>query len=386
MPNTPISIANFYSVNHSKHSIKTIGILGGGQLGLMLAQSALPFGIRCVFLEDAPNCPARLLGKVYSSQQFDEFAKACDTYTLEFENTPLDSAKVLEKSVGLFPPAHALFIAQDRLNEKNLFNELNIDTVPFLAVHSFDDLKTACDNLGLPLVLKTSRGGYDGKGQFIIKNKSDIDTAWQELGEATKTAPLIAEGFIDFSREASIIAVRSKQGEIRYYPLVENIHHNGILAKTTAPAPNVESLTEQAQNSIKKLLEHLNYVGVLTLELFVTDKGLIANEIAPRVHNSGHWSIQGAVCSQFENHMRAVAGLPLGDTSIAGPSVMLNVIGEYPNISEVLALDGVHYHGYDKEERHGSKIAHITVMPTDSEKLTETVEKVVGLLPNKLGM
>lgn len=386
MPTPPISIANFYSVNNSTHPIKTIGILGGGQLGLMLAQSTLALGIRCVFLEDTPNCPARLLGKVYSSQQFDEFAKACDIYTLEFENTPLDSAKVLENSVGLFPPANALFVAQDRLNEKNLFNQLNIDTVPFSAVNSFDELQTACDKLGLPLVLKTTRGGYDGKGQFVIKNDTDIHQAWDELGKATQSAPLIAEGFINFSREVSIIAVRSKQGEIRYYPLVENQHFNGILAKTTAPAPNSEHLTKQAQDNIKKLLEHLDYVGVLTLELFVTDDGLIANEIAPRVHNSGHYSIEGAVCSQFENHMRAVAGLPLGNTRIVKPSVMLNIIGQYPDLDKVLALDGVHYHGYDKEERAGRKIAHITIMPSDSQKLNETVAKVVEILPNKLGL
>lgn len=382
----PLLANNFYTVNHSTHPVKTVGILGGGQLGLMLAQSVLPLGIRCVFLEDAPNCPARLLGKVYSSEQFDDFANACDVYTLEFENTPLNLAKFLEQKRRLYPSSNALFIAQDRLNEKNLFNELAIKTVPFLAVNSFDDLQTACDNLSLPLVLKTSRGGYDGKGQFVIKTKDDIKTAWQELGDATKTAPLIAEGFIDFIREVSIIAVRSQTGEIRYYPLVQNTHFNGILAKTVAPAPDSEHLTAQAQDNIKKLLTHLDYVGVLTLELFVTADGLIANEIAPRVHNSGHWSIEGAVCSQFANHMRAVVGLPLGDTSIVKPSVMLNVIGEYPNLSEILKIDGVHYHGYDKEERHGRKIAHITIMPTDSEKLAETVEKVVGLLPNKLGM
>lgn len=382
----PISTNNFYNVNHSNHSVKTVGILGGGQLGLMLAESALALGIRCAFLEDAPNCPARLLGKVYSSEQFDDFAKACDIYSLEFENTPLNSAQFLEKSVGLFPPANALFTAQDRLNEKNLFNQLNIKTVPFFAVNSLDELNIACEKLGLPLVLKTTRGGYDGKGQFVIRTAEQINTAWQELGEATKTAPLIAEGFINFTREVSIIAVRSQTGEIRYYPLVENEHFNGILAKTTAPAPNCENLTAQAQENIKKLLEHLNYVGVLTLELFVTDDGVIANEIAPRVHNSGHWSIEGAVCSQFENHMRAVTGLPLGDTSIVKPSVMLNVIGNYPNVADVLAIDGVHYHGYDKAEREGRKIAHITVMPTDTEKLAETVEKVVALLPNKLGL
>lgn len=382
----PISTANFYNINHSTHPIKTVGIFGGGQLGLMLAESALPLGIRCVFLEDTPNCPARLLGKVYSSEQFDDFLQSADVFTLEFENTPLKSAEYLEKSQTLFPPSKALAIAQDRLNEKNLFNQLDIKTVPFLKVESQDDIAQAIENLGLPLVLKTSRGGYDGKGQFVLKTAEQIDEAWAELGEATKTAPLIAEGFINFEREVSIIAVRSQKGEIRYYPLVQNEHHNGILAKTTAPAPNADHLTDQAQSNIKKLLEHLDYVGVLTLELFVTAEGLLANEIAPRVHNSGHWSIEGAVCSQFENHMRAVAGLPLGDTAIVKSSVMLNVIGRYPDLAQVLAIDGVHYHGYDKEEREDRKIAHITVMPSDSEKLNYTVKKVVALLPNKMDL
>lgn len=386
MPNTPTSIANFYSVNHSKHPIKTIGVFGGGQLGLMLAKAVLPLGLRCVFLEDAPNCPARLMGKVYSSEQFDDFAKACDVYTLEFENTPLAQAQYIEQHATLYPPAKALFIAQDRLNEKNLFNELGIDTVPFMAVASRDELDKAVAQMGVPMVLKTSRGGYDGKGQFVIKTTDDVDSAWAELGEATAIAPLIAEGFINFEREVSIIAVRGVDGEIRYYDLVQNTHHQGILAKTVAPADDVAHLTAQAQSYIKKLLEHLNYVGVLTLELFVTNQGLLANEIAPRVHNSGHWSIEGAVCSQFENHMRAVAGLPLGDTSIVKPSVMLNVIGEYPDPKAILALDGVHLHLYDKAERVGRKIAHITVMPSDSSQLDKTVNDVIKLLPNKLGL
>ena len=276
------------------------------------------------------------------------------------------------------------------MNEKNLFKQLGIKTVPFLKVESKDDIVQASEQLGLPLVLKTTRGGYDGKGQFVLKTAEQIDDAWAELGEATQTAPLIAEGFIDFEREMSIIAVRSQTGDIRYYPLVQNEHHNGILAKTTAPAPDAKHLTAQAQSNIKKLLEYFNYVGVMTLELFVTTDGraeqLLANEIAPRVHNSGHWSIEGAVCSQFENHMRAVAGLPLGDTSIVKPSVMLNVIGQYPDISQLLTIEGVHYHGYDKEERDDRKIAHITVMPTDSNQLNDTVKQVVAVLPNKLGL
>ena len=382
----PVQTANFYHINHSPYSVKTIGMLGGGQLGLMLASAALPLGIRTVFLEDAPNSPARLLGKVYSSEQFDDFAASCDIFTLEFENTPLKSAQYLQDSKNLYPPANALYIAQDRLNEKNLFNELGIKTVPFMAVNSKADIETAAQQMGLPLVLKTTRGGYDGKGQFVVKTAEQFDEAWAELGEATKHAPLIAEGFINFLREVSIIAVRGQNGEIRYYPLVQNEHYQGILARTTVPAPNSDNLTEQAQDNIKKLLEHLNYVGVLTLELFVTPDGLLANEIAPRVHNSGHWSIEGAVCSQFENHMRAVAGLPLGDTSVVKPSVMLNVIGQYPDLAQVLAVDGVHVHNYDKEEREGRKIGHITVMPTDSRQLEATVAKVVALLPNKLGM
>lgn len=357
--------------------VRTIAIFGGGQLGLMLANAARPLGIRSVFLEDAPNCPAALAGEVMTNADYDKFANACDTFTLEFENTPLSSAQSIESHAKLYPPSQALFIAQDRLNEKNLFNELGITTVPFLAVNSQDELSAACEKLGLPLVLKTTRGGYDGKGQFVVRTQDDIKTAWAELGDATKIAPLIAEGFINFSREVSLIAVRAQDGDIRYYPLVENTHHNGILAKTVAPAPSAEHLNEQAQSSIKKLLEHLNYVGVMTLELFVTDSGLIANEIAPRVHNSGHWSIEGAVCSQFENHMRAVTGLPLGSTDIIKPSVMLNIIGKYPNLQDVLAIDGVHFHHYHKDERDGRKIGHITVM---CDELEETVLKVEQLL------
>lgn len=365
-------------------TIKTIGILGGGQLGMMLAEAALLLGYRCVFLEDADNAPAGLYGQVFKTSELDAFIQASDVFTLEFENTPVDTARQLGKlsdKGGLLPPARALEVAQDRLKEKTLFNELDIATVPFMAVRNKDDISKAADALGLPLVLKTSRGGYDGKGQFVLKTAEQIDSAWAELGDATQSAPLIAEGFINFSREVSIIAVRSQAGEIRYYPLVENVHTQGILAKTTAPAADTEHLTAQAQSNIQKLLEHLDYVGVMALELFVTDDGVLANEIAPRVHNSGHWSIEGAHCSQFENHIRAVAGLPLGDTTISHPSVMLNVIGKYPSRADVLAIDGVHYHHYHKSERDGRKIAHITVMTGDDHQ-ADAVANAERLLVN----
>lgn len=360
----------------------TLGILGGGQLGMMLAQSALKLGHRCVFLEDTPHAPAGLYGQVYSTQQLDEFVTKADIFSLEFENTPVATASYLaNQKQGIYPPSAALAVAQDRLAEKALFNELDIATVPFMAVNSLDELQTATKKLGLPLVLKTSRGGYDGKGQYVIKTKDDIATAWQELSDAlTKgnlPAPLIAEGFIHFSREVSLIGVRGRTGEIGFYPLVENVHKNGILSKTIAPAPNVDTLSQTAQTSMKKLLEKLDYVGVLTLELFVSDDGLIANEIAPRVHNSGHWTIEGANTSQFENHIRAVLGLPLGDTGIIKPSVMLNVIGKYPNIHELLTHTGVHFHHYHKAERDGRKIGHITVMSDDNDGVVTNITQLL---------
>lgn len=365
-----------------KNSVKTIGILGGGQLGRMLAQAALPLDIRCVFLEDAPDCPAAALGPVYKSSEFAAFAAAADVFTFEFENTPVETASQLE-SKGLSPNAKVLHVAQDRLNEKNTFLELGIDTVPFTAVETKDDLLSAAERLGLPLVLKTTRGGYDGKGQYVIKTEDDITLAWQALGEA---APLIAEGFIHFSREVSIIAVRSQSGDIATYPLVENLHHEGILAKSTSPAQATESIDAAARQAITQLLEYFDYVGVLTLELFVTDKGILANEIAPRVHNSGHWSIEGAVCSQFENHIRAVSGLPLGSTEVVLPSVMLNIIGEHPRLADLLSIDGAHLHDYAKSARPDRKLGHVTVMCPDAASLDVACNQVVKVLPNQMGL
>ncbi|SJM67734.1 5-(carboxyamino)imidazole ribonucleotide synthase [Psychrobacter piechaudii] len=397
-----MTTANAYPV---AQTIRTIGILGGGQLGMMLAAAALPLGYRCVFLEDAPNCPASLYGQVFSSEQLEDFIAAADVFTLEFENTPAETVARLKqlsesgKKQGMFPPPQALEVAQDRLSEKSLFNELDIKTVPFMSVSSKAELKAASDQLGLPLVLKTSRGGYDGKGQFVVKTEADITEAWKILGDAvsgkgnlTSTpAPLIAEGFINFSREVSIIATRAQDGSIRTYDLVENNHHTGILATSHAPAVGTSHLLPEAKKAIETLMTHLDYVGTMALELFVSkdENGkdvILANEIAPRVHNSGHWSIEGAVTSQFENHVRAVVGLPLGDTDNVYPSVMVNVLGEYPNLADVLAIDGAHYHTYHKEERPDRKIAHITLMPNDVAKLEGALEQLIAILPNKMGL
>lgn len=393
--------------NSPSHAPKTIGILGGGQLAMMLAEAAIPLGFRCVFLEDSDHCPASLYGQVFKSDELEAFIHAADVFTLEFENTPTETVEKLAKlsnqkgsnKCGMFPPPIALDIAQDRLKEKRMFNELAIQTVPFEAVSSLEELQSACQKLGLPIVLKTSRGGYDGKGQVVVRTENEINNAWDELkdavsgnGQLTSTpAPLIAEGFVNFSREVSIIAARDQNGAVRCYDLVENHHFEGILAKTQAPAVGTSHLTPLAQSAISKIMAHLDYVGILALELFVAkdDRGndyLVANEIAPRVHNSGHWSIEGAITSQFENHIRAVVGLPLGDTDNVHPSIMINVIGQYPDISELLAIDSAHYHSYHKTEREGRKIAHITVMPNDVCDLEAALSKIIAVLPNKVGL
>lgn len=365
---------------------KTIGIFGGGQLGRMMAQAALPLNIQCTFFEAVTDCPAAILGPVYSSQNsqgLTDFIASADVFTLEFENTPVNDVDVLTQQKMLHPPRLALATAQNRLAEKQLFDELSIPVAPYRAVDSLDSLKQAVVELGLPIVLKTITGGYDGKGQFVLRSEDQIDTAWAELGPAKS---LIAESFVQFSREVSIIAVRGQDGDVRTWPLAENHHHHGILSHSIVPAPNSSALQSVAQDYITRLLNHLNYVGVLTLELFVTEQGLYANEMACRVHNSGHWSIEGAVCSQFENHIRAVAGLPLGSTDVIRPTVMVNIIGQHPKSEDVLALDGAHLHLYNKEERAGRKLGHITLMPTQSEELVSLCRQLAKILPVPLAL
>lgn len=365
---------------------KKIGIFGGGQLGRMMAQAALPLNIQCTFYEAQQDCPSSVLGQVISPKQenaLQTFIQSADVFSLEFENTPIADVDVLTQHKKLYPPRQALAIAQNRLFEKALFDELNIPVASYRAIHNLNDLQQAVQTLGLPIVLKTATGGYDGKGQYVIKQHDDVDTAWQELSPA---GDLIAEGFVKFKREVSIIAVRGQNGEVKTWDLAENHHHHGILSHSIVPAPNSQDLQPIAQDYITRLLNHLNYVGVLTLELFVTEQGLLANEIAPRVHNSGHWSIEGAVCSQFENHIRAVAGLPLGSTQIIRPNVMINIIGQHPDTAEVLAIEDVHLHLYNKSEREGRKLGHITIVPMNEQKRTEICRKLAKILPNPLAL
>jgi 5-(carboxyamino)imidazole ribonucleotide synthase len=338
-----------------------IGIIGAGQLGRMLALAGYPLGLRFVFLDQSSDAPGGQVGRIISGAFDDgvklaELADEVDVVTFDVENVPVAAVEPIAAKKPFLPPVKALGASQDRLHEKTLFRQLKIPTPPFAAVDSLEDLQAAVDSIGLPGVLKTRRLGYDGRGQFYLRKPADIETAWQTLG----SVPLIYEGFVDFSREVSIIGVRSTRGETMFYPLSANTHSQGILRYSVAPYRSA-SLQKQAETYMRRLLKHLDYAGVLTIEFFVRGGKLIANEMAPRVHNSGHWTIEGAQTSQFENHVRAILGLPLGSTRPNGHSAMMNFIGSIPELGNILRVSGVHFHSYGKEPRPNRKLGHCTI-------------------------
>lgn len=351
----------------------SIGILGGGQLGYMLALAGYPLGMRFRFLDPSPEAPVgriapRVTGDYSDRAALEKFAQGLEVVTYEFENVPADALHFLSKKVAIFPPPGALEAAQDRLREKQLFEKLGIGTTEFASVQAASDLDLALKKVGLPAVVKTRRMGYDGKGQWTLKTQEDVRIAKEGLPKL----PIIVERFVPFTRELSVIAVRGKSGEIALYPLVENHHRNGILRLSLAPAPSVSRELQQAAEDIaRRVLEALEYVGVLTIELFECEGKLLANEMAPRVHNSGHWTIEGAVTSQFENHLRAINGLPLGATTAIGASAMINLIGEVPDSAKVLAIPSAHLHLYGKEARPGRKLGHVTLRAPSFEQLAD---------------
>jgi 5-(carboxyamino)imidazole ribonucleotide synthase len=360
-----------------------IGVLGAGQLGRMLALAGYPLGLVFRFLDPAADAPAdelaeRIVGDFVDPACLERFVHGLELVTYEFENVPVEVARRLEHSLPVYPPPAALAASQDRLTEKTLFQRLGLPTAPFAAVDSRADLDRALSSLGFPAILKTRQGGYDGKGQLWLHGPADVSAAWAALGDR----PLLLEGVVRFEREVSQLAVRGRDGGVAFYPLVENHHAQGMLHLSLAPAPGLSAdLQSQAADLTRRVLDALHYVGVLAIEFFQQDGRLIANEMAPRVHNSGHWTIEGAQTSQFENHLRAVLGLPLGDTSAVGCSAMLNLIGTLPEPPDVLAVPGAHLHLYGKTPRPGRKLGHVTVRGDTPEAVQEALARLHPLLP-----
>ena len=363
-----------------------VGIVGGGQLARMLALAGHRLGITCVTLDPQANSPAAQVGPAIVGAYDDEaslsaLAAASDVATYEFENVPVDSARFLAARVPVHPPPEALAGAQDRLAEKTLFAEASLVAAPFVGVDDAGDLSEAIDVVGLPAVLKARRLGYDGKGQVVIRDRRLAEDAWRTIG----ATPSILEAHVPFDRELSILGVRDQSGVTAFYPLVENEHSRGILRMTLAPAPR---LTPDLQRRTERLaiavMDRLAYVGVLAIELFQVGEDLLANELAPRVHNSGHWTIEGASTSQFENHLRAVTGLPLGPTeSTHAYAGMANLFGDEPDLGDLLAaIPDAHVHLYGKQARPGRKLGHVTVLGEDAEKLSEKLLQVRSFSPD----
>jgi len=344
-----------------------IGVLGGGQLGRMLALAGVPLGLRFRFLDPSPVAPAshigeHIIGDFDDAPSLDRFARGLDVVTYEFENVPVEAPRRLAAKVPVYPPLAALETGQDRLLEKQSFRACGMDVHDFAPASSAAELAQAVEKLGLPLVAKTRRMGYDGKGQMVLRTPEQASACWAALGGV----PLLVERFVAFERELSIVACRGRDGAFASYPLVENTHREGILRTTRAPARGVSpDLQAKAERHARAVMESLGYVGVLAIELFEQNGRLLTNEMAPRVHNTGHWTIEGAATSQFENHCRAVAGLPLGDCRALGPSMMINLIGALPKPEDVLRHAGAHLHLYGKEPRPGRKVGHITVTGAD---------------------
>jgi 5-(carboxyamino)imidazole ribonucleotide synthase len=348
-----------------------VGIVGAGQLGRMLALAGYPLGLEFLCLDPARDAPAGQVAPLLQGAFTDrallrQLARACQVVTFDWENVSVASLRAMQHAHGarICPPVAALATGQDRVAEKRLFEKLGIPTTRWRAVETRAQLERALTAIGVPGVLKTRRLGYDGKGQAVIGTRAEAAHAWQKLGGV----PLLYEERVPFDCEVSIIGARSVRGELAIYPLCGNVHAQGILRVTRAPygAPQWRA---RAASYLQRMLEHFRYAGILTIEFFVRRGRLIANEIAPRVHNSGHWTIEGAATSQFENHLRAILGLPLGDTRALGHSAMINLIGEIPPRARLLTVPGLHLHDYGKQPRPGRKVGHVTLVePTAARR------------------
>ncbi len=356
-----------------------IGVLGAGQLGRMLALAGYPLGARFTFLDRSPDAPAAQFGEMVTGG-FDDPAKIAavaqqvEVLTFDVENIPAAALRAAHAEHLCRPGLGALETGQDRLAEKRCFEALDIPVAPYRALDTRDELGIALDQLGVPAVLKRRRLGYDGRGQRFIHRREEATAAF----EALQGTDLILEAFVPFEREVSMLGVRSPSGETVFYPLSENRHYAGILRLSRAPAAPLE-LAAQARDYVQRLLEHFDYTGVLAVEFFVQNGELCANEMAPRVHNSGHWTIEGAITSQFENHIRAILNLPLGDTAATGHAAMVNLIGDIPVTAELLAIPGLHLHDYGKSPRPGRKLGHATLVAATEKQLTAPLQQLLDL-------
>ena len=357
-----------------------VGIVGAGQLGQMLALAGFPIGVRCRFLDrsgDAPGAQVApiLVGDLEDPARLAELAGSSDVLTFDWENISGSALKPLEKLTAIRPGPAALQTSQDRLLEKALFGRLKIPVAAHAAVDSREQLVQATRKIGIPGVLKTRRLGYDGKGQFVLRDKSRIDEAWAAIG----ASGLIYEKFQEFSREVSLIGARSATGRTVFYPLAANTHRDGILRYSTAPYRNAR-LERRAREYLSRVMNALAYVGVLTLEFFVVNGRLIANEMAPRVHNSGHWTIEGCVTSQFENHLRAICDLPLGSTRALGHAAMINFLGEIPDRGRLMEIEGLAFHDYGKQSRPGRKLGHCTIVSSQPRTRNLALRRALQLI------
>jgi 5-(carboxyamino)imidazole ribonucleotide synthase len=371
----------------------TLAILGGGQLGWMLGLAAKTLGVDTRFLDPSKGVTASAVGEVTTASLDDaeaviNFAAGSDVVTYEWEGVPASTVEALINAGNTVHPGIAsLSVSQDRLVEKKRLQALGIPVAPHAEVSDLDSLQRALRALGLPAILKSRRGGYDGKSQVLLRDEIECEAALATLANAGN---LILEGFIPFEREVSIIAVRGVDGEIKTWPLVENLHREGILRLSRVSSEALQGsvklpLEARAIQYVTSLLEDLDHVGVLTLELFVHGDQLIANEFAPRVHNSGHWSIEGSKTSQFENHVRAVTGLPLGETDLTGASAMVNCIGVMPNPDSIATISGAHLHDYAKSPRTGRKVGHITLVAPNDSDLDASLSALFDVLPGDDG-